>query len=391
MIKAKRSWLKLGALISFCCIACLASCSKENPSGEIPLNKKNPVEVLVAKVEFKPLEISTTLNGRVKAYDRADIRPQISGIIIKRLFEEGDKVKKGQALYQIDDRPYLVKLEYAKAALQKALAKTKNAKLNYDRYLKLYKSNSTSKEELDARLLDYESSQADEALAQADVDDAKINLDYTKVRAPIEGVVGPSEITVGTLVSANQDQILTTILSLDKVYVDLQQSARQWRDFRQAILSGNFLSGEIMQDVNLYFDDAHAYPIKGSLQLIDLKVEESSGNVTLRSVFDNPDYLLLPGMSVYAKLVGGIKNKTAVIPPEAVLRDPKGQTFAFLLKEQNRVEKRRISLGTLTDEGWELIEGLEENDVIVIRGTSKLDDDSEVILVNPKESDGYVK
>lgn len=210
-------------------------------------------------------------------------------------------------------------------------------------------------------------------MAQAELDETAVTLEYTKVRAPISGRIGKSNITAGALVTENQSEVLASIIDLSKVYVDVQQSASQWRTFRQQILNGDLVSNHKQnEEVILFFDDGSQYPIKGKLSLTEVQVDEASGNVTLRAVFDNPEQILLPGMAVRAHFAGPIKKDAVVVPAASVTQDSAGRSYVFVIDEENKVKRQEIFTQGLCDFGWIILSGVKPGDKIAVNGTQKL-------------------
>ena len=330
---------------------------------------------------FKNRERSFTLNGRVGAYTRADVRPQVDGIILQRLFNEGAQVEQGTPLYQIDPAPFEATLAHAQASYERAIVQRKMALKDYERFDQLYKRRSASEKERDEALLNYNLAQADEKLAKATLDTAKISLSYTTIRAPIPGIIGTSKVTRGALVNANQSEPLATIIDLDKVYVDMEQSSQQWRKLREGLIAGTIHLSDRAYDVSLYFEDGSLYSHLGLLSLTEVLVDEGSGALSLRAIFDNPDHLLLPGMAVICKVNGGVAQNIMTLPAKAVMRDPKGNAYVYLVQGE-RVSQTPVLLGELYNDGWHILDGLDSTDEVVIAGAASLHHGSKVRVVN---------
>lgn len=353
------------------CLFAINGCDAQQ--AENSAKKETIYSVKVKEVQTHDVVQFFSLNGRVYAYARADVRPQVSGVVKERLFVEGSLVKKGDPLYQIDDALYKAQYDYAKAALNKACDERKQAERNLRRYEKLVEQHAVSRQDYEDRQLDYALSVDDEKLAKAELDEAAVTLEYTKVRAPIAGRIGKSNITPGALVTANQSDVLASIIDLSKVYVDVQQSASQWRSFKQQILNGGLVSNNKQNDeVVLFFDDGSQYPIKGKLSLTEVQVDEVSGTVTLRAVFDNPEQLLLPGMAVRTYFAGPIKKDAVVVPASSVTEDSAGRSYVFVIDEENKVRRQEIFTQGLCDFGWIILSGVKEGDKIAVNGTQKL-------------------
>ncbi|MBO8416092.1 MAG: efflux RND transporter periplasmic adaptor subunit, partial [Proteobacteria bacterium] len=334
----------------------------------------------------KEVTITSMLSGRVQPFLSAEVRPQVSGIVKERRFEEGQRVEAGDILYVLDDRTYLANYKSARAAYMQQQSREAIVKNRLERAKKLYAQEAVSKEDLEEASLNYELARADLSAALAELERCKVNLSYTRVSAPISGEVGKTEVSIGALVTAEQSEPLTVVRQLDQVYVDVQQSARQWRRLRSSILFGELTTDKNTESVVLYLEDGRPYPQQGQLILAEPAVDESSGSVTLRALFENKHHLLLPGMAVQAKVIGGINPHSLVIPARAVVRDPKGQTFAYVLVNDSRVQRRKLTLGILSSQGYEVLEGLADGDEVVISGLSRLRDGAQVMVKNLVDS-----
>ena len=352
-----------------------------NEGAPAPRVKKDSVDVRTIQVQAQDLKISETLPGRTVAIEEAQIRPRIDGIIIKKFFTEGQKVKKGDPLYEIDPRLYKTRLESAKAQLQQAKASFDLASHNLKRYEELYDSFSVSEEELEDAKLNFEERKASLASAKSALNEAQLNLEYTKVLSPITGLIGISNVPLGALVTSNQQDPLTTVINLDKIYVDLEQNALAWQNLRKMRLFGTLTSDKETSEVTLYIDNEE-WPSKGELISFNPLVDEASGSVTLRAIFDNSEHLLVPGLAVDAKVMLGVNPFSLVIPTEAVVRTARGQTFVYLISSDSRVIRREVQLGLLTESGFSVLQGLKEGDEIVVEGQSALKDGALVKIVN---------
>lgn len=354
-----------------------AGCEQQKQVAYTPSLAEAVYEVSTVHPQFKNRERSFMLSGRVRAYTRADVRPQVDGIILQRLFTEGTQVEEGTPLYEIDPAPFVAALEHAQASYDRAQVQRKMAAKDYERFAQLYRKRSASEKERDDALLAYELAQADEKLYKAALDTAQISLNYTKVRAPISGIIGVSRVTRGALVNANQSEPLATIIDLDKVYVDLEQSAAEWRKLREGLLTGSIYLTEQAYDVSLYFQDSSLYPHLGNLSLSEVIVDDVTGAVALRAVFDNPEHLLLPGMAVMCKLNGGVAQNIMTLPAQAVLRDPKGNAFVYTVQGERAVQTP-VKLGELYNDGWQILDGLDSNFEVVISGAASLNHGAKV-------------
>lgn len=314
------------------------------------------------KVTAQALKSVEELPGRVTAYKVAEIRPQVTGIITERLFTEGGEVEEGQQLYQIDPAPYQAAYDSAKANIQKALANVKSTKARSKRYEELVKIDAVSKQEYEDIQATLAQANADIAIAKAAAAQAKINLDYTKVYAPISGVIGKSTVTKGALVTAGQSAALSTITQLDPVYIDMTQSSEDLIRLR-----GSTQNYEDIP-VSLYLGEGGGkYPHEGKLQFHEVTVEQTTGSVQLRALFPNPEKLLLPGLFVRARLAVEIANAITV-PQYATTRQSDGNLSAWKLGEDGTVQQATIVTNGAVDGKWIVSEGLQAGDVIITEG-----------------------
>lgn len=370
----------LSVLLTFLAVfAC--GCNPQVEVSSTPSLAEVEYEVSTIHPEFKNRERSMTLSGRVVASMRSDVRPQVDGIILKRLFEEGSEVTEGTPLYEIDPAPFQASYEHAQASYERAVVQRKMAYKDYERYNSLYKRRSASEKERDDALLAYELALADEKLYKATLDTAQISLNYTTVRAPISGIIGTSNVTRGALVNANQSEPLTTIIDLNKVYVDMEQSASEWRRLRSGLLDGSIYLSDHAYEVSLYFDDGSLYSRLGVLSLSEVIVDENSGAISMRASFDNPDHLLLPGMAVVCRISAGVSQNVMTVPAKAVMRDPKGRAYVFTV-QGDRVAQTEVKLGELYNDGWQILEGLDNSFEVVISGNAALHHGSKVRVIN---------
>lgn len=347
-------------------------------------NQKNSSEqggmsqqaVDVGFVEIKPVRIQRTnqLPGRVVSYQVAEIRPQVSGIIQSRLFKEGSYVEEGQQLYQIDPARYEADYQMATANLQDAKARKQNAQNLVNRYKTLIASNAVSQQEYDNALASLAQARAAVSLAEAEVKSAKINLDYTRVYAPINGYISPSSITKGALVTSQQAMPLATVRQLDPVYVDLSQSAAEVRDLQERLSASRLnKASQSEYEVSLYLRSAKKiYPHKGVLDATDVAVDVQTGSIRLRSVFDNPDTILLPGMFVWASIEELGSSKQIVIPQKSVVIDARGNKSVWVIDAENKAAKTSIRTGAAYGNNWIVLNGLETGDRLIVEGTMKL-------------------
>ncbi|MBU3827154.1 MAG: efflux RND transporter periplasmic adaptor subunit [Candidatus Anaerobiospirillum merdipullorum] len=348
----------------------LSACDDKTPAPAQTESSSYVIDSAVVKAADVPLSFS--LNGRVVAYARADVRPQADGLIKERLFTEGSWVEQGQSLYQIDDALYQAQYAYAKANLAKARDEAAQAKREFERYQGLFKQDAVSAQEYEDKRLSYLLSVDEEQLAQATLMERSTQLAYTQVRAPISGTIGKSQVTPGALVTANQSEVLATIIDLTKVYVDVQQSGTRWRALRQGIIAGNLYGKDEAEAVELYFDDGTRYPILGQYALTEVEVDESSGSVTLRAQFDNPERLLLPGMAVRLHFKGPTLPQAVVVPASAVGQNAAGNSFVFIVEDDLKVRRQFVQADFLVDDGWVISQGLRPGQRVALNGLQKL-------------------
>ncbi len=298
--------------------------------GQMP---PSAVDFAVAQTEEVP--VYSTLTGRTTAVKTAEVRPQVSGVILKRMFTEGSIVQEGQQLYQIDPAIYEAQLQSAKAELAKANANLYTAKVRYNRYQKLVETNAISKQDYDDAEANFKAAEASVLVAQAVVKTAQINLNYTKVYAPISGTIGRSSVTEGALVTTGQAQQLATIQQLDPMYVDLGQSVSDHLQLKKNILNGSFDPNSDGQQASIFFENGEEFSEKGKLEFSEVNVDQSTGMLTVRVNVANPNHILLPGMYVKATIKEGIQKDAITIPQVAVTRQTNGTSIVYTVENQN--------------------------------------------------------
>ena len=317
-------------LLSLMLLAC-------EEGGKGAPGSSGPREVVIIKLEPRREVYTTALAGRIASFQVAEVRPQVGGILQQRLFTEGADVKAGQALYQIDPATYEAALDSAQAALMKAEANVTPARLKAERFRELLAIKAVSKQEYDDAQAAFKQAEADVAVNRAAVKTARINLEYTKVRSPISGRIGKSAFTPGALVTANQAQALTSVRQLDPVYVDITQSSQDLLRLRAQFTNGELRSAAEEAPVRLKLENGAMYPHEGRLQFTDVSVDESTGMVSLRALFPNPEHILLPGMYVRAVIAEGVDENALLVPQRALRRDPKGQASVLLVDGGGKV------------------------------------------------------
>ncbi|WP_133492643.1 efflux RND transporter periplasmic adaptor subunit [Alcanivorax sp. 24] len=348
----------------------LTACGNDAPQQQ---GAGGAAQVGFITVKSEPYTVVNELPGRTTPYEVAEIRPQVSGIIKERLFDEGAEVEAGQVLYRIDDRQFKAALASAQADLASARSTLESNQLLAERYKKLVEANAVSRQEYDNAQASLATNKARIAAAQAAVETARLNLDYASVKAPISGRIGRSSVTAGALVTANQSQALATIRQLDPIYVDLTQSARELRQLRVAMESGQLEQvGEDKARVTLVLEDGTEYDQNGTLQFSEYAVDESTGSITLRALFPNPEGDLLPGLFVRAKLPQGQRDNAILVPQKAVTRDPQGTASALVIGDNNTVEKRQVETVRTVGNRWLIGEGLAAGDKLIVDGLQKI-------------------
>lgn len=333
--------------------------------GEAPQQQMPPPQVGVVVIKETPVTLTTELPGRTSPYAVSEIRPQISGIVQARLFVEGSTVKAGQPLYQIDPAPY-------QAAYAAATASLASAKTRADRYAVLVGQNAIAPQTNDDAKAAY-------LAAKAQADAARINLNYTRITAPITGRIGASTVTVGALVTAQQATALTTVSTLDPIYVDVDQSSTELVALKRAVQAGNVDSnGPLTARVALKLDDGSAYPQEGKLQFTDVTVDPATGSVRLRAIFPNPDGLLLPGLYVRATINQGVDPRGILVPQQAVSRNEKGEPTTLVVDAKNFARLRMLKTGRAVGGSWQVLDGLKAGDRVIVEGLQKVQPDMPV-------------
>ncbi|ECF4912404.1 multidrug efflux RND transporter periplasmic adaptor subunit AcrA [Salmonella enterica subsp. enterica serovar Stanley] len=329
-------------------------------------------EVGVVTLKTEPLQITTELPGRTVAYRIAEVRPQVSGIILKRNFVEGSDIEAGVSLYQIDPATYQATYDSAKGDLAKARAAANIAELTVKRYQKLLGTQYISKQEYDQALADAQQATAAVVAAKAAVETARINLAYTKVTSPISGRIGKSSVTEGALVQNGQASALATVQQLDPIYVDVTQSSNDFLRLKQELANGSLKQENGKAKVDLVTSDGIKFPQSGTLEFSDVTVDQTTGSITLRAIFPNPDHTLLPGMFVRARLQEGTKPAALLVPQQGVTRTPRGDATVLVVGADNKVETRQIVASQAIGDKWLVTDGLKAGDRVVVSGLQKV-------------------
>ncbi|MBU5613638.1 efflux RND transporter periplasmic adaptor subunit [Geomonas azotofigens] len=384
-IKYRAQFLSVVAVLSGSLL--LAGCGKkQQQAGGPPMG---PPEVGVIEVKPQRIALTTELPGRTSPYLIAEVRPQVSGIILKRVFTEGSDVKAGQVLYQIDPATYQAAYASAKASEARAEANVLPAKLKEERFRELVKINAVSKQDYDSAYAALKQAEADVASAKAAVETARINLAYTKVTAPISGRIGRSTVTDGALVTASQATALATIQQLSTMYVDVTQSSSDMLKLNRSLATGLLKRDQAGQArVKLLLEDGTAYPSTGTLKFSDVTVDQSTGSITVRAVFPNPKQTLLPGMFVRAVLEEGINEAAILIPQRGVTRNAAGQAIVLVVGAENKVEPRPIQVARTVGDAWLVSSGLKPGEKVILEGLQKARPGTQVKVVPFQSPEG---
>jgi membrane fusion protein (multidrug efflux system) len=345
----------------------LSACGKP-PMGGPPPTLAVP-QVGVVTVQPQRVAVTTELPGRTAPVLIADVRPQITGLVQARRFTEGSEVKAGEVLYQIDPASYRATVDSAQAALAKAEANQRSTALKAGRYQALVTIKAVSQQDNDDAAAALQQAVADVASAKATLQSSRINLDYTRITAPISGRIGKSSVTPGALVTANQTTALATVQKLDPIFVDVTQSSSTVLRLKRA-LAGGQLSGGTAK-VKLLLEDGSAYPLPGTLKFSDITVDQSTGAITLRAEFPNPNGDLLPGMYVRAVLEEGVLDQALLAPQKAVSRDAAGKPLAYVVDAAGKLEQRSLVTERAIGDQWLVSSGLKAGDRLVVSGQQK--------------------
>ncbi|MGO9135997.1 MAG: efflux RND transporter periplasmic adaptor subunit [Methylovirgula sp.] len=356
-----------GLLLS--CLIWLAGCDQQPTAKSAP----PPPQVGFIVVHPEPVSRTIELPGRTTAVMTADVRPQVNGIILSRLFTEGSEVAKGQQLYQIDPATYQATYDSAVATLARNQAALMTANAKAARYKSLAALKAVSSQDYDDSVAAAKEAEADIATARASIEQAKINLDYTKVLAPISGRIGRSTVTPGALVTANQTSALATVTQLDPIYVDVNQPVTMLLRLRKETATGEIeANGVGAAKVTLKLEDGSTYPIAGKLQFAEVTVDEGTGTVLLRAEFPNPQHLLLPGMYVHGELQEGINRNGILVPQQAVTRNTHGDALVMTLGDGNKVVPRIVQAGQAFGDRWIVTAGLKDGERIIMDGLQNI-------------------
>jgi membrane fusion protein (multidrug efflux system) len=330
-------------------------------------------EVTVVEVQPERVVITAELAGRTFAYLVAEVRPQVSGIIQKRMFEEGNDVKAGEILYQIDPALYEATYAGAKAALARVEANLTTLRLKASRYKELVSMKAVSQQEYDDTTAALQQAEAELEVNKAAVETARINLAYTSIAAPISGRIGKSSVTIGALVTANQGAALAVIQQLDPVYVDVTESIGNLLRLKKSITSGQIKQDQASHaKVKLLLEDGASYQQEGILKFSDVTVDPSTGSFILRIIFPNPEQILLPGMYVHAIIEEGVNEQAILVPQQGVSRNPKGEPVALIVDAESKAQQRILTLDRAIGDKWLVSSGLNPGDWVIVEGVQKV-------------------
>ncbi|MDR3086662.1 MAG: efflux RND transporter periplasmic adaptor subunit [Azoarcus sp.] len=359
-------------MTTFASALVLTACDRGQQSAQAGPGAGMPppkVSVIVTTVESAPLV--SELPGRTPPFMVAELRPQVTGIIQKRLFTEGSTVTAGQTLYQIDPSTYRAAYDSAAANQARADANLYNARMKAERYAELVDIEAVSKQSNDDADAALKQAEAEVAAARAALDKARIDLEFTRVKSPISGHIGRSTVTPGALVTANQAAALATVQQLDPIYVDLTQSSTDLQRLRRDVASGQISLSDGDIPVQLILEDGSQYELPGKLAFTEVSVDPGTGSVTLRASFPNPNGALLPGMYVRARMVQGQTEQAVLVPHPAVSHDPRGNALVMIVNGENKVESRMVQVRGVQGDKWIVTSGLAAGEKIIVEGLQK--------------------
>lgn len=369
--------LRLLALLALLPLVACGGKDKGGPAGAEGgggggMPQMPPAQVTVVTLKAEPITLTRELPGRTSAVAEAEVRPQVNGIVKRRLFSEGGIVKAGQPLYELDDAVYRAEYDNARAALAKAEATAHAAQQTAKRATELRRIDAVSEQEKDEAVAAQHSAEADVAAARAMVARNRLNLVYARIASPITGRVGMSAITAGALVTANQDAPLATVQQLDPIYVDVNQSSSEYLRLRREIASGALAANDAGMPVEIVLEDGTHYAHPGKLQASDVTVDQGTGSFALRVLVPNPEYVLRPGMYVTAVLAEGKDADAVLAPQQGITRDPKGNASALVVGPDGKVALREVKVSRTVGDKWLVDEGLQPGDRVIVEGVQKV-------------------
>ncbi len=360
-------------VLSLAIAAAVAACG----GGDDQPPQQGPGQVTVVTLKAEPVSLTRELPGRTNAFLVAEVRPQVNGLVGKRLFTEGSMVTEGQPLYQIDDASYRAQANNARAQLARAEATANASRLSAARISELAKVDAVSKQDLENAVAAQKQAEADVGAAKASLDAANVTLGYARITAPISGRIGKSSVTQGALVSAAQAEALATVQQLDPIYVDLTQSAAELLQLRRELAAGRLQDNQSLP-VSILLDDGTPFEHKGTLEFSEVSVDPTTGSYGLRVKVENPDGVLMPGMYVRAVIGGGVRNGALLVPMQGIARDAKGDTSAMVVNKDNKVEVRPVKVSRALGDKWLVEEGLQAGDKVIVEGLQKIGPDMPV-------------
>jgi membrane fusion protein (multidrug efflux system) len=367
-MSALRSAASRTLLASLFVAPLLSGCSKSDPRPQGP---GAAVPVTVVTLSAEPLTLTRELPGRASPYLVAEIRPQVTGIVEKRLFTEGGRVAAGQVLYQLDDATYRADYASALAGLERSRANYESMRLKARRADELVVQKLISQQDHETATANLLQARADVAASEAALQAAKVTLERTRISAPINGRIGKSSVTQGALVTANQADSLATIQQLDPIYVDVNQSSAELLELRKAIDDGRLESGSDLP-VAIVLEDGTRYSRDGRLEFTDITVERTTGSFLLRIIVPNPEHLLLPGMYLKAIVGTGVRPNAVLVPQQGVMRGPKGETYAMVVDADGKAARREVSVSQTVGDKWLVEHGLAAGDRVIVEGLQKI-------------------
>lgn len=377
--------LKPLALLCAFVILNLTGC--DDSTGQAAQAQSAP-EVQVQTLTTQSLSVSTELPGRTSAYRVAEVRPQVSGIILKRTFTEGSDVVAGQTLYQIDPAPFRASYNNARAAVNEAEANARMAQVTLNRYRSLTGTHYISRQDYDQAQATAAQTRAAVDAANAALETARINLAWSTITSPISGRIGRSSVTEGALVQDAQSDALATVQQLDPLYVDVTQSSQDFLRLQQELASGRLHQNAGKALVSVILGDGSVYPHNGTLAFSDVTVDQTTGSITLRAIVPNPDHALLPGMFVRARLDEGTDPNALLIPQQAVTRTPRGDATALVVGSDNKVEVRTINVSQTAGDKWRVTGGLQSGERVIVSGVQRAQPGMTVTPITASTSTG---
>ena len=354
-------------VLSLALTAALAACK----GGEQGPPQGGPGQVTVVTLKAEPVTLTRELTGRATGYQVAEVRPQVSGIVAKRLFTEGSVVKTGEPLYQLDDAAYRAQANSARAQLARAEASANAARLAARRSSELVKSRAISVQDDENAQAAWKQAEADVGAARAALDAANVTLGYARITAPISGQIGKSSVTQGALVSAGQAAALATISQLDPIYIDVSQSSAELLQLRRELADGR-LEGASELPVDIVLEDGSTFAHKGTLEFSEVNVDPATGSYGLRVRVENPERVLMPGMYARAVLGSGVRQNAILAPMQGIARDAKGNTSAMVVDAEGKVAQRAVSVSRAIGDKWLVEDGLKAGDKVIVEGLQKI-------------------